>query len=127
MGKTFTTDEKGEIRIDKADLKNGEFPLGIEKKNDAGMPLVLRLASDFTVKISGIEESAESGSSSENQPASSIEDDKNSSSSKTENDGSSKNDSVVPKTGENDAIYYAVVLLAVCSGLFVTVKKRNEN
>ena len=127
LGKTFTTDEKGEINIDKGDLKNGEFTLAIDKKNDAGMPLVLRLASDFTVKISGIEENAESGSSSENQPASSIEDDKNSSSSKTENDGSSKNDSVVPKTGENDAIYYAVVLLAVCSGMFVTVKKRNEN
>ena len=127
LGKTYTTDEKGEIHIDKADLKNGEFTLAIEKKNDAGMPLVLRLASDFTVKISGIEENAESGSSSENQPASSIEDDKNSSSSKTENDDSSKSDSVVPKTGENDAIYYAVVLLAVCSGLFVTVKKRNEN
>ncbi|MBO4453160.1 MAG: DUF4430 domain-containing protein [Clostridia bacterium] len=50
-GKTFTTDEKGEITVDEALLAEGEHKVAIEKYSENGIPLVLRFAPDFTVVI----------------------------------------------------------------------------
>ncbi len=53
-GKEYTTDNNGNITVDNfAKLKNGSYSLQINKYFDGGCPAVLRLAPDFTVKVTG--------------------------------------------------------------------------
>lgn len=53
-GKTYTTDDNGSIKVDNfKKLRNGDYSLQISKYLDGGCPLVLRLAPDFTVKVTG--------------------------------------------------------------------------
>lgn len=53
-GKTYVTDENGQITVDNfMRLKNGSYSIQISKYLDGGCPSVLRLAPDFTVKVTG--------------------------------------------------------------------------
>ncbi len=47
----YTTDENGEIKIDEAQLTAGTHEISVEKKDESGLPLVLRLAPGYTVNI----------------------------------------------------------------------------
>lgn len=48
---TYTTDDNGEIKIDAALLTPGQHSLSISKVGEDNLPLVLRLAPDFTVTV----------------------------------------------------------------------------
>ncbi len=53
-GKDYTTDKNGNITVDNfAKLRNGSYSLQINKYFEGGCPAVLRLAPDFTVKVTG--------------------------------------------------------------------------
>ena len=47
----YVTNERGEISMDKAQLVSGAYTLQISKISDAGIPLVLRYAPDYTIKV----------------------------------------------------------------------------
>lgn len=47
----YTTDQNGEIRIEKALLLSGDHRVWIDLRNEEGVPLLLRFAPDFTVNI----------------------------------------------------------------------------
>ena len=47
----YVTNERGEISMDKAQLVSGEYTLQISKISDAGIPLVLRYAPDYMIKV----------------------------------------------------------------------------
>lgn len=50
----YTTDDNGEISIDKDLLTQGDHAVQISKFSDAGIPLVLRYAPDYTVNVSEV-------------------------------------------------------------------------
>lgn len=47
----YVTDKNGEIKIDAAQLTAGAHGVQIAKTNDAGLPLVLRFAPDYTITV----------------------------------------------------------------------------
>jgi len=53
-GKNYVTDENGQITVDNySKLRNGNYSIQISKYLEGGCPAVLRLAPDFTVKVTG--------------------------------------------------------------------------
>ncbi|MGN0537193.1 MAG: DUF4430 domain-containing protein [Acutalibacteraceae bacterium] len=71
---TYITDGNGQITIDKDYLTEGEHTISVGKYNEAGLPLVLRLAEDYTVMVLKNEE--ESSKQESSQPESSVEESK---------------------------------------------------
>ena len=50
-GQTYITDAEGKITIERSLLTEGAHAVQIDKKAEAGLPLVLRFAPDFTIDI----------------------------------------------------------------------------
>ncbi|MDF2685932.1 MAG: hypothetical protein K0S55_1113 [Clostridia bacterium] len=48
---TYTTDNSGEIKVDSGKLEEGFHAIQITKTNDAGIPLVLRFAPDYSYEL----------------------------------------------------------------------------
>ena len=48
---TYTTDKDGKITVNPAHLTVGEHKVQVSKTNDAGIPLVLRFAADYTITV----------------------------------------------------------------------------
>lgn len=92
---SYTTDDKGEIRIKDEDLAAGFHRLQIEKYNEAGLTEVLRFAKTEGVKVN-----------------------------KTQSQIPENDDTFVGAGDKAFAIPVAVLVLAVCGGAIVFIKKR---
>lgn len=131
---TYTTDKNGQITIDKSYLTEGEHTISIEKYNESGLPLILRLAEDYTVTVAKTEEESfgqesseqESSEQESSQPESSVEESKQTSENSNNTESRSEETSE-PNTGDNTAHTLlgigAVSVLALTAYLTTSRKK----
>jgi hypothetical protein len=113
----YVTDENGEINIDKAQLTAGNHALSLEKYASNGLPLVLRLAPDYTVNVT-----ESSGSASSGDVSSSVDDTSSAVSSAVGDTAA-----VSPKTGDAGAVYAALaMMIIVAAGAYAVCTKTSD-
>ncbi|MDD3172963.1 MAG: DUF4430 domain-containing protein [Herbinix sp.] len=108
----YVTDDNGVIKIETEQLTSGSHILQIAKVGDAGIPLVLRFAPDFSVSV----DAALEASLTDNAGKS------------TDNNESTATDTVneIPKTGEKIAPTVIFLVMAVVSLTGVIFFRRKE-
>lgn len=107
----YVTDEKGSIAINSDQLTPGAHALQITKTSEAGLPLVLRYAPDYTVKVEAAANISELDTSKDNSASVTTDVVKE-----------------APKTGESkaDASLFLVLAVAALGGAFLFRRKENH-
>ncbi len=126
---TYITDKNGQIEIDKDYLTVGEHTIRVEKYNENGLPLVLRLPQDYVVTVSEVKEESIEESS---QPESIVEESSQSESTVEESQQtveSSYTETNEPHTGDNTMkllLSMGVVSVLALTTYLIMGKKKYE-
>ena len=111
-GKTYQTDENGEISVGQDITQSGEYRLQIERYADSGVPTVLRLAPDFTVSLTaGVSETETNDVITTTTEGTNASDENESNTS--------------PKTGASTSMF-GVLAVALSAGVVLKLTKKHE-
>ncbi len=111
-GKTYQTDENGEISVGQDITRSGEYRLQIERYADSGVPTVLRLAPDFTVSLTaGVSETETNDVITTTTEGTNAPDENESNTS--------------PKTGVSTSMF-GVLAVALSAGVVLKLTKKHE-
>lgn len=125
----YITDKEGVIILDKADLTSGAHAVQISKIGDAGIPLVLRYAPDYTIFINEDSTTAQNTTTLEDNAAvQTVKTDNTVNTVNTDN-AADTNASVnkLPKTGENSRALFTFFLAAgSLMGLIIVKNKAGK-
>ena len=111
-GKTYQTDENGEISVGQDITQSGEYRLQIERYADSGVPTVLRLAPDFTVSLTaGVSETETNDVITTTTEGTNAPDENESNTS--------------PKTGVSTSMF-GVLAVALSAGVVLKLTKKHE-
>lgn len=118
---TYTTDENGEIVIDKAQLTEGAHTIQISKISYNGIPLVLRFASDYTIPVAA-------ANNSEVSEEVSTESSESISSESSENISAELSETVnteAPKTGDSGTGVMVLIAVSAIAFSALMIKRKN--